>query len=619
MKTRARQGELKNFLKPTKMKVIILAVIIVVAAIAGKLATKKTSVMVAEANVDVVTRGNVKLSITGSASVEPNERFEIISMVSGDIIASPYEVGDAVKEGDILYQFDMSDTNLTMEKQKLSLKQSQISYNNALKKAEDLVITAPCNGVISGLSVKEGDDVTMSEQIAQVNNSRIMRVVLPFNESQVSQIWIGLSANITSSVNMGIFEGEVVEIASSPYPQADGSKLYDVTIEFENPGAINDGQLVGGEVNGMISPGSGKVEYSEKGVAKAEAEGVVSKVYVINGDYVEKGQTILKIESESIDKDIENSTISYKNAQLSLEEQQKKLEDYSITSPISGTVITKNSKAGDTIDKTNSSTTLMVVADVSKLKFELAIDELDVSKVKEGQIVQITCDALPSEIFYGVISNVSVEGTATNGVTTYSAEVIIEKPGNLRPSMNVDATVIIESAENVLRVPTSDIKTAMGRSFVFVKDSGISKASQKGNSKDNEKMPNDQRPQDTFKGERPEGFNSEDTLKDERPDFTAPDEQGATADSERNNQNAGSNRGAMLPEAPEGFVTVEIVTGVKGEDFTEVISGLSEGDQIYSMSVTTSSTNVFGRMGGGMSGGMGSMVGGMHAGMGGMR
>ena len=47
-----------------------------------------------------------------------------------------------------------------------------------------------------------------------------------------------------------------------------------------------------------------------------------------------------------------------------------------------------------------------------------------------------------NEEYVGEISNLSVEGTASNGVTTYTAEVMINEPGNLRPSMNVDASVI---------------------------------------------------------------------------------------------------------------------------------------------------------------------------------
>ncbi len=579
MKKRERKS--LSLPKLSKKQIIIGACVVAVLAYAvvkitsGK--NKKTDSV--ENNTDIVTRGDVEVAITGSAAVEPNERYEIISMVSGDIIRSDYEVGDTVKEGDILYQFDTSSTDIGIEKGKLSLDQSEINYNSALKKADDLTVTAPCSGVISGLDIRNGDSVKIGAKIADISNSRVMKVVLPFNESQIGNIYIGETAEVTSSANMSSMSGRVTDKAAVATPQSDGSKLYDVTIEFDNPGAITNGQIVGGAINSMISPGYGKAEYSETGTASSEAEGTVSKIYHSNGDYVTKGTALVTLKSDTVSDNIKNSSISYKNAQLSLREQQDKLDDYKITSPISGTVITKNSKAGDTIDKTNSTQVLMVVADISKLKFNLAIDELDVSKVSVGQQVQITCDALPNEVYLGEISNLSVEGTASNGVTTYTAEVMINEPGNLRPSMNVDASVLVESAQDVLRVPTSDIKTAMDRSFVFVKDEKAESNKQKGN---NDKMP-------------PKADES-------KKDGAATDSSAAPNPGDKKDR---------LPDAPAGFKTVEITIGVSGDDFTEVKSGLSEGDVIYSQTVSSdNSNNMFGGMNGGMGGGPGGGMGG---------
>lgn len=673
MRTRAREGKLSKILKPSKTKIIILivAIIAVTVGVAKVQLGKKVATNSGEANLDQVTRGNVEVSITGSAAIEPYERYEIISMVSGDIVSSPFGVGDTVTEGDILYKFDTSSTDISMAKQKLSLRQSEISYNNALKKKEDLIVTAPCNGVISGLDVKVGDDLGSGMQLASINNSKVMKVVLPFNESQISQIWIGQTAHITSSSNMGSVSGKVIDKASMATPQSDGSKLYDVTIQFTNPGAITQGQSVGGEVGGMISPGFGTVEYSETGTVKSDAEGTVAKIYYGNGDYVTRGTAILAMTSDIVSDSIENSSISYQNAQLSLQEQEDKLDDYSITSPINGTVITRTAKAGDRIDKTNSTTVLMVVADISKLKFNLEIDELDISKVREGQVVTITCDALPNEKYHGVISQASVEGVATNGVTTYTAEVVIDEPGNLRPSMNVDASVIVESAIDVLRVPTSDLKTAMGRSFVFVKDeeannkksgdkktgdkkdsamdqsgaseTGISKsdAENRSESELGNRSENKNRNRGTTRGENQDGSwgggsdTNQDTNQgsvrggDQDINWNENQNQGGTqsekqresrSDTDVQHSSAlseqyavGERKGLkeMMPQAPEGFRTVEVTIGVSGEDFTEIISGLSEGDLIYSQTISVSSNNFMGMMGGGMQGG------GMNGGMGG--
>ena len=232
---------------------------------------------------------------------------------------------------------------------------------------------------------------------------------------------------------------------------------------------------------------------------------------------------------------------------------------------------------------------MMVIGDVSKLKFSLMVDELDITKVSIGQKVKITSDAVENTEFEGEITNISMEGSASNGVTTYEATVIINNPGELKPSMNVDAVVVVESVENALRIPSSDIKTAMGISYVYVQSDGSTQ------DKKQEKKPD-------FKG---------DFDRDEMPQQRSDGNQGAKKS--RNPEDIIS----RLPNAPEGFEIAVVEIGIQGDDYTEIISGLTEGQKIYKQETSSGSSNRmmggFGGMGGGMPGGMGGGMGGMRA------
>lgn len=605
-----------DFLKKHKKKVII-AIIILIAVIAAisVIGAKKNSGKNTDeqAALSTVTRGDVELTITGSAAVEPVERYEIIPLVNGEITDAPYEVGDFVNEGDILYTFDMSDVQLSMQKQQNSMQKSEISRTESLKDIEKLTVTAPCDGIISGMNVSKGDEVSNNAEIATVMDTKKMKVELPFNGEQIKHISKGQTAVLSSSAHMSSVNGKVTHVSNSATAQEDGSMLYTVEVEFDNPGSFTSGIQLGGEINGMVSPGGGEAKYYSEGKAKTETDGTVTKIYHSNGDYVKKGEAIIAISNDTVENSLKKAELDYSDAQLALQEQQEKLEDYIITAPISGTVVTKNSKAGDTIDKTNSSITMMVVADVSKLKFDLEIDELDVGLVSVGQAVEVTADAIEGKTFNGTITEMSMEGTATNGVTTYQATVTIDEPGELKPSMNVDATVIIDSVENVLRIPTTDIKTAMGKSYVFLKDDGKKKTNAKDDKKsDMPEMPN---------GDMPEGMDGAPDMQKPEGMDGAPNMSGdkSAADGEKAkgaNGKSGGDMAARMPQAPEGFTTVEITIGLEGDDFTEVKSGLSEGDQIYQQTVSSSSNQMMpGMMGGGMPGGGGGMPGGGGGGM----
>ena len=149
--------------------------------------------------------------------------------------------------------------------------------------------------------------------------------------------------------------------------------------------------------------------------------------------------------------------IALENAQLALQRSQDALENYTITAPISGTVIEKNVKAGDNVNNIESGA-LAVIYDLSYLKLEMNISELDLSKVAADQRVDITADAIPGEVFEGRVDRVSINGTTTNGFTTYPVTILLEEYGGLNPGMNVSADIIVERTENVLSIPASAVQ-----------------------------------------------------------------------------------------------------------------------------------------------------------------
>ncbi len=593
--------KIKNIERKRLIKIITIFGIIILALILlfTSCSKGKDKNKGGEINTVVVDYGDVETTISGSGALEPYERYEVIPLVNGEIISAPFDVGDFVEEGTVVYEFDTEDAELNLARQRNSMEKSTITYNEGLEQRDNLKILAPCDGVVQKMSLKKGDDVTAGAVITEVINTQVLEVKLPFNASQVKNMGAGDSAVITSSESMSSISGVVKNIASTPVAEADGASMYYVTIRFNNPGAVSEGDMFGGSVNGILSPGSGKVTNTANEKVSSKIAGEVSYVYCNEGDYVKKGDVLVSLSSDTVNNSVERSRIEYEDAKLSLKNQENTLDDYRITAPISGTVLLKNSKAGDTIDRTNSSVTMMVIGDVSKLKFTLSIDELDISKVKIGQKVNITADAVEDKTFIGEITNIAMEGIASNGVTTYEAEVTINEPQELKPSMNVDAVVVIESAKNVLRVPSSDITTSMGRSYVFVKDDGKATKKSTDKSEDIEPMI-----EDVPKGEAPDGMNFPDG--GERPVMP----QGEQAKDKDNSLK----REERVPDAPEGFIAVEIKTGVKGDEYTEIISGLSKGQEIYQKQTSSGSSSnmMFGSMGGGMP--SGGMSGGMPSG-----
>jgi HlyD family secretion protein len=100
---------------------------------------------------------------------------------------------------------------------------------------------------------------------------------------------------------------------------------------------------------------------------------------------------------------------------------------------------------------------MAVIADMSELSFTINVDELDIAKVKAGQNAIVTVDALAGRVFSGVVDNVGILGTSSNGVTTYPVKVRLEQTEGLWPGMNATATIVVDSVSDVLMIPITAV------------------------------------------------------------------------------------------------------------------------------------------------------------------
>ena len=229
---------------------------------------------------------------------------------------------------------------------------------------------------------------------------------------------------------------------------ATGMKMTTVRVKAANPGLVSGDCTASAVVGNYTSYGQTTVKVGTGSTITASASGKVSGLTLMPGDSVSSGQRICTITGDSVDNQLQN-------AKASLESAQDRLDDYMVTSPITGTVVEKTVKAGDNVGTgSNSNNTLCIIYDLTYLEMTLNIDELDIDNVEVGQTVNVTSDAKEGQTFTGVVTKVSVVGTTSGGTTTYPVTVRIDDTDGLRPGMNVDAEIVLFSADGVLAIPS---------------------------------------------------------------------------------------------------------------------------------------------------------------------
>ena len=407
------------------------------------------------------------VSVSGTGTIEPIQSYKVTTLVSGEILEAPFEEGQTVHKGDVLFRIDARDVENNIAQLELNVQSAQLALDDLLKSQsdnqKDRSITAKDAGVITELHVEQGDSVTVGTVIADVLDRDHMKLKVPFHASDAANFYVGQSATVAVSGTASTLTGTVSEVSATNEVGAGGTLVRQVTILVNNPGVLTDSSQGTASIGGVACASGAAFTYATSTQITAKASGDIDTLSVKERDRVSKGQVIGMISEQDLETQIENARISLENAQLSLKSAQEKLEDYTITSTIDGEVIEKNLDVGDNINGMSSSGTTVtypaVIYDRSQLTFEMDIDEQDISQIKVGQKVEITADALDGQSFTGVVDKININGTTASGHTSYPVTVLVDgSPEELYPGMNVSAKIIVEEVGSVLTLPVEAVE-----------------------------------------------------------------------------------------------------------------------------------------------------------------
>ena len=451
-------------------------------------------------------RRDVTNTLSGTGTLNPANTYTVKSLVDGKVLTGTIEEGNIVEESNVLYTIDSSDASTNFEKAEIAMQQAQRSYDKVVDRQ---YVRAEVAGVVSSLKVTKGDEVTSGQEVAVIRDSSRMLLTLEFPAADAANFSVGQSATVTLDGTFEQLDGTVTSVSGTDALSAGNLLTRTVTIMVKNAGGLTTAQAATASINGVSSIGSATFAYQAERTLTAQAAGTVTSINVQEGSDVAKDDIILGLSGDDLTESIQSASESLRSAEISMQNLQDTMNNYTITAPISGTIIEKDAKVGDAV-KTGD--TLCIVYDLSYLEMSINVDELQISSISVGQQVQITADAVPDKTYVGTVTRVSMKGASNGGTTTYPVSIRIDDTDGLRPGMNANAEIVVAEAKNALVVPNAAV--VRGSYVLVTKDS-------------------------------PSAANADTAM-----------------------------------EAPEGFVYVPVKTGVSDDDYTQIVSGIQEGDTI---------------------------------------
>jgi HlyD family secretion protein len=157
---------------------------------------------------------------------------------------------------------------------------------------------------------------------------------------------------------------------------------------------------------------------------------------------------------------VEVANADVKSAQVALDRARQNLAYTSIFAPIDGVVVDRNVQQGQTVAASLSAPQLFLIAnDLAHMQILAQVGESDIARIKEGQPVNFTVQALPNQTFKGTVQQVRLQSTTSDNVVNYTVVIAVGNAQNkLLPGMTARVEFQTQSAINVLKVSNAALR-----------------------------------------------------------------------------------------------------------------------------------------------------------------
>lgn len=131
-----------------------------------------------------------------------------------------------------------------------------------------------------------------------------------------------------------------------------------------------------------------------------------------------------------------------------------------ITSPVDGTVVSRNVTQGQTVAASFQTPTLFLIAtDLTRMQVDTNVSESDIGRVAEGNAATFTVESFPDRPFSGTVTQVRQAPQTVQNVITYDVVVSVLNPGLLlKPGMTASVRIETQRRDGVLRVPDQALR-----------------------------------------------------------------------------------------------------------------------------------------------------------------
>lgn len=443
-----------------------------------------------------VSRGDVEIIVAESGVLEPLRKVEVKSKIAGRILSLDVEAGDVVREGQLIARIDPveveaslrqteaqlraalarleqarllseyqpSDTAAQIEQARNAVRTAEIRYQQALREAQ----TQP---EVTRAALEQAE---ASYQAAVDNLNLLLKVTHPQLRTDARAAVDEARAQRDDArrqlerqrqlLAKGFVSQREVDLAATQLTAAEArlqqaeQRLQTLEEQLRLQKAEAESRVK--QAKATLDQARAQAKRDELRLREVETARAALEDARMRLKLAEANRVQLPVR----EKEVLQAQAAVEQLQSALKEARARVADTTIRAPMSGVVTQRYIESGELVTSGvatfSSGMPLVQIADLSRMRIKLQVNEVDIGKVKVGQKVEIRLDALRDEVFEGRVrkvapaSAVTQQGVPGGAVIKFPVEVEIEKPDpRMKPGMSAKCRIIVERRQNVLRLP----------------------------------------------------------------------------------------------------------------------------------------------------------------------
>jgi HlyD family secretion protein len=396
----------------------------------------------------------------------------VILLAEGIITELAVDTGDIVAAGDILLAVDSSDLEHAVKQAEFDLELAQLALDTlSVEPDAGEVVSAQANLVSAQESLREVQagpsqaELAAAEASLAAAQNTYQELLAGPSEAELVQLKATLQkAEITLSQAQGAYDR--IAYTDNVGASSQAATLQEATIDYESALAAYE-EASAPATQSQLQDALSAIQTARNNLDILRNRPTAADLASADAQVASAAAAMESLLAGPTGAELREAQINVEQARLSLEEAQTDLAKAQLSAPIDGTILSVDVNLGQQV---SSGANAVTMADLAQLKLTVNVAEVDISKLQLGQVAEITLDALPEQVFNGIVTQIAPSSASESGVVNYPVTIQLADADltGVRPGMTAVATILDDDAAAGWLVPTSAIIERGGVTNVLI-------------------------------------------------------------------------------------------------------------------------------------------------------